>query len=815
MSQVNHQQIQQIGPSQPERKVGKNNRASNQRKQPNKSRKNNSGKNNSKKNNSKITVGTIPIKMKVSNRSTSAVSNRQIASSIVKSFHAMLNGNPELRKQFVKVYNNGETKFLTNQNEQTVMTVAEESYKTQETGIDQSKNYSIERFVSNIRLIFFNAFTLSYPPLKTTSENAFYTNFLMMMYVLTPASRLVYNDVIKQLHITDSLTVSDFDVLNKKYILNTNYLILYVIHLMRFNDQLEDYRKTVMQKFITNLDDIIKIINSSLDNVKSGVTNRYRKQEVVKFINLYFGNSDGKNKIKELINSTDTKSITFSQRFYLAYTLGYTLNQIKKLSTSAYKQILSSEPIEDSDIFARELKPESTTPVTKCDVLQNIYILYNRTRTKLISFMTSASRLCDIVPREIYREIDLKKLKNKDAKTVSEFYSTFWFNYSNRSRFLKEMTLRTGTAKDSNTCPTICEYYSHAQNYVLRIPSNDRSAILIYGSENSAQDRKRITQAFGQVGDNEMELILYMLFKNNKLRYVEDKVVYNPEDNLTQIINTFNVNTGAGLFIEEVKNNSKSEKSYKVDMEIKSLNNEIYNRGNNTNNINNVYNQSSKTKNQNQNQNQNKKSGQPNSNLNKIIKRESINKNKDVKSSSLPIEVNSFVPLASNGYKEFEIIMSGKADIIVSRIYLDSEQPRNLKSTAKTLDSRQVEGWKVTINGVDVGIIEHVKLAKGAKFNKEDFVFNITVLAMEDKPSLGLIITPTVLMIASILSNKYYKLFKDTGSIFKKLGANAQVKIKALREHYLKSHKFQSTMKTSAMALMDLTLFEPTLRILC
>lgn len=778
---------------------------------------------------------TIPLTQSISASDKKIIKSVEpkYALTVISAFQNMLDTNPELKTQFVTVYNENDSTALTPDNANQVIKVATEAYKTASSGSDQSASFSLQRYVADIKMAFFHATPLGFPPLNTTDTNAFYTNFLMMLYCMTTETRGDYDKIRQVLSISSESKYADFDRINKKYILNTNFLILYVIHLRKLYQQFTDYVKNVIKPFIANLDVVMeavktfyKNVNKSTNNNKTQTTNVVRKNakpgtvhfklarnfsqiRTVDFLRDYIG-VEGSNTFVNRFLSIDSPN--FSQLFYVVYSVGMAINLIQTISPRIIKDIYKkvpelSTPLPMSDIFTRVLSIELSTPPTVFDALNFIYTKYDINRTKIKSFLTAATRLCDVVPRQIFNEINIKRLTNRDIDSLGQVYATFWFRYANLSRFMKEMVLRTArTITSSQECPTICAYYSKSQDYQLRIPGNDPTSILVYGYENNQQERAKLSRSLGAVGEAEIEPVLYMLVKNGELHYVNEHITYSPGD-LRPLISSFGAKTRSGLSFVAANNEGRRviKVSTKIIADYEDTKNATYEELNNENQFGG---QSSATTSA-----PSTNAPSTNASLNALLKRYTkMEKGKEV--AEVPLIMTPTNPTKSNNFKIYEGGLSGVPDIEIRRIYLGD------RSNTTTRNKYKVNGWIVAVNKIDVAIIEYVKNRASSVNPNPDLIFNITNLSLENLPNLGVLLTPTIIIMAILIAINFFKTHLElaSGKLTNELRQQLEgitTHIKKLGQLFSTSHDFQPDAKSSITRLINNAMFKPASRISC
>lgn len=800
------------------------------------------------------TVGNIPVRIPLLTLPRTSANqlrrtDTQIATTVVSSFQRMLEKNPELRSQFVTVYNNGDDTNLTKFNVSTVVEVARQAYRTAISGSNQSESYSVQRFIASIRLAYFHAVPLSMPPLRTTDSNAFYAHFLIMLYVLSTRTREDYEKITTELSVEDADEISDFDRINRNYILNTNFIILYLIHLKKLYQQMAQYVANFVKPFIANLDKIITAIenpqnrnskktsnnqNKGRPNVQNDsrdatgavfrrrLSTRFTTAKTVKFLKDFMGDNKSSTFVQQYSRTTTPN---FSELFYVCYTVGMAINMIRSVSPTLIKQIYEQVPelkqnLNNTDIFARSLTMDTTEDATPTvlDALSFLTIKYDNNRTRIVSFLTRAVRLCDIVPTQVFPEINISKFQNNDIKTLSDVYGTFWFKYANYSRFMKEMVLRSTRAVASTECPSICGFYTKPQDYKLVIPKSSPSSTFIFGFENNQEVRQQMVQQLGAAGMAEIEPILYMVFKHGQLHYVANSTTMTGFD-YSSLVRAFNDKTKFGLYI-----NDPDEQGY-ISVEMKTRVKTDYGNSKNFNasNFNNrdptnyanvsAYTNEEQTGGDNGNNISGNTRASVNA-LNKIIKTQTkISKSRGI--AKVPLVFKFTNPTEANNY---QVIVGGllrRPEITVRRIYLGDFKKRN------KLNKFKVEGWIVAVKNVDVAIIEYVKKSSKETNPNKDLIFNITMLSLEGKPSIGLLLTPVVLLMAKILADRVYnEIHKNIstsgfGKILTKQMESIKASVQQLGDYFSKSHDYTPDNKVSVTDLLSLEMFSLANSITC
>lgn len=720
----------------------------------------------------------------------------QVAQSVISSFQEFLSKNPSVRETFITVYNNGDDKNYTMDNTRAIMEIAKQAYKTSNSGSNQGSSFNIQRFAVNLKMSYFHPSVLAMPPLKTTDVNAFYTFFLIMLLTFSDGTRGTYEKIVKRLSISNDNVRSDFDKFNKDYILNTNFLILYTIFMRKLYGELNKY-KTIISKFVSNVQVVMDALKQEQTNRNRNgkLSNKKTIMDIMTYLNDYIG------KDTTLVQKyLKLKNPNFSQLFYICYTVGTVISMIESYSKNVMKKISEfDEPIDETSVFYNIIVKNPNIFLTKFGSLIFINETYDKNRTNIVSFLTSATRLYDIIPREIFREINLKQITERNLTALGEVYATFWFRYANISRFLKDMVLRTSSITDLTRTPTVCAYYTKPLDYQLRISGDDPKKTFIFGYENDRRERQKIVNSFGQLGEAEIEPELYMGFNNDELYYVTEKLSYTGDlKSLFEIFRDDNL-TGLRMLENETDKTVTAEVRTKVLADHSNTKSDKY------------FEHTRYNRNNNSNENNQQIGGEA---LETLLKKyTTVNKQSNI--ATVPLVFSPTIPSKSNNYKVYEGGIAGSPTIKIRRVYFDENRNNSTK-----LNKFKVNGWIVSVDNIDVAIAEYVPQKVTSNNKNPDLVFNITVFSLRNKPSLGILLVPTILLAYQIISKHFFETHQVLSSgrmtnLAKKRTEAIKTSIRGIKSKFTKSHEYTPEARVSVSKLIQNPILMPSTRISC
>ena len=699
-----------------------------------------------------LTISILPPSTNVRNRNNSA--NSKIASSVITGFQIFLQNNPDIYRTFVQLYNNSNKAQLTQENANILQGVAKKAWKTKANGIDQSESDSMRSFLINLQSNLFHTSIITLPPLATVPENAFFSLFFLYLASFSQTLNQTYDQLYQRVRDRDNATMSEYNQL-LKYLLNTNYLTLFLIFIYHFQE--------TMRKLVPD----IKAFIQSLQSQSLNLQKRANKELGRKFGKLMDKiaptkePSPPKTKFEILLNSPPEK-LEFSQLFYLTYTAGYLLIEIQKIDASKKFGTVFT-PMESNNIFYEAVKQDtSTSAPTDADMLVFIVKTFDKSRTQFTVFFDKALSMGSrIIPVQAYPSIKPSELtgNNTTINAQGGLVATSLMHYMAHNSFMDRAVLRLGTGMNQE--PTICPYFEIRQSYQLYMPKAAIGSALVYGFSRSARERENILRNFGT---SEEEPILFAVMKNNALMYTDQLELFQTKEP-AETLQMYKKRAGISL------KKAEQDASYTVTFKTTYTTNNSNNA--NANNIQNA--------NINNNNNRLPRPRRP--------------------TGIASIKLIHTAPTQKNNNTVYKGRMGGQDVLKVQRVVDDKT-----KSNSKY----DVDIWQVTIANVTVGVIEYNQ----TKSTRAGLYFDITVPALVRNPQMGVAITPLVTIVALIIGNNFYSTHET--KVSKNIKAKASIAVKRKLADLMGKVRGNKQVNSKSPSVVDLAkniILSQTLRI--
>lgn len=736
---------------------------------------------------------------------------------VISSFARFLS-SMGLSQIFYTIYNpvssSGGTNVLTKMNAELLYEITQVSAGT--TAV--SGITGIRMYIMTMNSAFFVPDIIKTAPFDISPENSYYAMFLMMLQVLSLQTRREYDNINKEMKKPKgTYDESDFDRINDEYIFNANYLTLYVIFLYHLRIQLIQNIKPILKLFAANTASLLQSIKSA----KNQLGNTASKRTVLKLITTYIAPETSK--FQEYIKLPDKKT-NLSHMLYLVYTAGKIFHHLSQLAPSfdltsfiAENMPTFNDPLKSANIFTDVLTVDQNYQPTNLNIVLFITDHLELLRVKVISMLTSALRLNKLIPRESYPVIDLVKLAKGDAEQTSKLVETFWFNYVNRSMFLKNMALKTVVKIGAE--PTLCNYIGQGQSYQVVVPHESPNSVLKYGYEiNTTRIRTMLsTMATPTSLPSDLVPTLMMAFHNDELYFVTENYHYMKGD-VTLALD--NLNSKSGLYMTRTHPGNPKNHDYTVTIKTHHFRGQT--NTNNANNANNANNRNMYGRNY---QVQHKASNtdpyiklrtadEPATHntpeeINKILKSNARGSNKVAPATFL---LKTFTPSTDNGYLVMEMVLGNKRVMTARRIFMSD------KTDADKLDDYKVDGWIIEFLGEPIAVLEHVK-ATDPKNSTKDKRFNESYTGIPQVPGANIVLMLlSNVMICAICKNvsKYLEHGNKAKSLeykMKKLKSKVFSKIRALKASFKEVHKIDTPSLSVINELSQMPLLEEARRL--